>query len=503
MRRKEVALGIGGGVIIFLLWRGVNLLPLLFFAGLALLLLYGGQLRTGGKSFAVAGRDGGGQAAIAFEDIGGQDIAKQELRESLDFIMDRRRIRQLGIRPIKGILLSGPPGTGKTLLAKAAASYTNSAFVAASGSEFVEMYVGVGAQRVRQLFKQARSLAREQRQDSAVIFIDELEVLGGKRGQSNSNMEYDQTLNELLVQMDGMSGDDSVLCLVIAATNRLDCLDPALLRPGRFDRQVRVDLPDRLGRRSILALHTQNKPLAADVSLDELARDSFGFSGAHLESLTNEAAILALRQGAVEIGMEHFRSAIDKVILGEKLDRVPSPQERQRIVVHETGHALIGELTRPGSVAVITVTPRSNALGYVRQTEAEDCYLYTRARLEQNIGVALAGALAEEAVFGDRSTGAASDFQQAADLAKQIVMAGMSELGVVSPADLPQQVLHDTISDIIETVRVRTAALLAAQRPAFDRIAVSLSEAETLSGDAFRQLLQANASACAAVTAGE
>jgi ATP-dependent metalloprotease FtsH len=489
----EIALGIGSGLVLFLLWQGVNLLPVLFFGGLVLLVLYSGNLRTGGKSFAVVANKGDEQTLIDFSDIGGQEVAKQELRESLDFIMDSKRIQKLGIRPIKGILLSGPPGTGKTLLAKAAARYTNSSFVAASGSEFVEMYVGVGAQRVRQMFKQAHDLARQNKQGSAVVFIDEIEVLGGKRGQSNSNMEYDQTLNELLVQMDGMSADDEIRCLVIGATNRVDILDPAILRPGRFDRQVRVDLPDKTGRRSILGLHTRNKPLAAEVSLDEIAQDSFGFSGAHLESLANEAAILALREGCEAISMDHFRSAVDKVILGEKLDRVPTPEERHRVAVHETGHALIGELTRPGSVAVITVTPRNNALGYVRQTEADDCYLYTIDRLEQKIAVALAGALAEESVFGNRSTGASGDFKQAAETAKQIVFAGMSELGVISPDDLPQQKLHDTITGIIENVRIRTAALLAENRQPFARIIERLIEAESLSGDEFRQLMLSDA----------
>lgn len=493
MRHTEYVIGISAGLLLFLFWQGVNVLPVLFFIGLGLVLLYSGNLRTGGKSFAVVSNKQGEQAVINFDDIGGQEIAKQELRESLDFILDSKRIQKLGIRPIKGILMSGPPGTGKTLLAKAAAQYTNSAFVAASGSEFVEMYVGVGAQRVRQMFKQARNLARENKQASAVVFIDEIEVLGGKRGQSNSNMEYDQTLNELLVQMDGMSVDDEVRCLVIGATNRVDILDPAILRPGRFDRQVKVELPDKNGRRSILGLHTRNKPLSAEVSLDEIARDTFGFSGAHLESLANEAAILALRQGAEAIDMTHLRSALDKVILGEKLDRVPSSEERHRVAVHETGHALIGELTRPGSVAVITVTPRSNALGYVRQTQEVDCYLYTIDQLEQRIAVALAGALAEEYVFGNRSTGASGDFKLAADTAKQIVFAGMSELGVISPDDLPQQKLHDSITGIIETVRVRTAAVLAANQYSFNRIVQRLLAEESLSGEEFRQMMQVEA----------
>lgn len=493
MQHIGIVAGIGSGLVFFLLWQGMNIFPVLFFGGLLLLFWYSSSVRTGGKSFAVVADKNNEQALIGFADIGGQDVAKQELRESLDFIMDRERIQKLGIRPIKGILLSGPPGTGKTLLAKAAAQYTESAFVAASGSEFVEMYVGVGAQRVRQMFKQARDLARQNKQASAVVFIDEIEVLGGKRGQSNSNMEYDQTLNELLVQMDGLTVDDDIRCLVIGATNRVDILDPAILRPGRFDRQVRVDLPDKIGRRSIIGLHTKNKPLAPDVSLDVIAQDTFGFSGAHLESLANEAAILALREGSEVIGMEHFRSAVDKVILGEKLDRVPTAEERYRVAVHETGHALIGELTRPGSVAVITVTPRNNALGYVRQTDADDCYLYTVERLEQKIAVALAGALAEEAVFGNRSTGAAGDFKHAAETAKQIVFGGMSDLGVVSPDDLPQQKLHDAITGIIEKVRIRTAALLAQHHNPFKRIIDRLLVAESLSGEEFRALMRTEA----------
>lgn len=493
MQHIGIIAGIGVGLVVFFLWQGLNIFPVLFFGGLLLLLLYSSNLRTGGKSFAVVAGKNGEQKLIDFADIGGQDVAKQELRESLDFIMDRERIQKLGIRPIKGILLSGPPGTGKTLLAKAAAQYTHSAFVAASGSEFVEMYVGVGAQRVRQMFKQARDLARQNKQTSAVVFIDEIEVLGGKRGQSNSNMEYDQTLNELLVQMDGLSVDDDIRCLVIGATNRVDVLDPAILRPGRFDRQVRVDLPDKTGRRSIIELHTKNKPLAPDVSLDVIAQDTFGFSGAHLESLANEAAILALREGAELIRMDHLRSAVDKVILGEKLDRVPTAEERYRVAVHETGHALIAELTRPGSVAVITVTPRNNALGYVRQTDSDDCYLYTMDRLEQKIAVALAGALAEEAIFGNRSTGASGDFKHAAETAKQIVFGGMSDLGVVSPDDLPQPKLHDAITGIIEKVRISTAALLAKHREPFKRIIDRLLEAESLSGDEFRALMRSEA----------
>jgi cell division protease FtsH len=491
MRRLEIAVGITAGLIVFLAWRGTDLLPVFFFAGLigALAYLGNGRLSGGKKSFAVAGGSGG-EPAVLFDDIGGQEVAKNELREALEFIRDAEGIRRLGIRPLKGILLAGPPGTGKTLLAKAAARYTDSAFVAASGSEFVEMYVGVGAQRVRQLFKQARSLARRQGKASAIVFIDEIEVLGGKRGQNSGHLEYDQTLNELLVQMDGLATDDGeVRILLIAATNRADMLDPAILRPGRFDRQVRVDLPDKAGRRQIIGLHTRNKPLAADVDLDGIAAATFGFSGAHLESLANEAAILALRDGAKEVGEHHLRSAIDKVILGERLDRLPGPEEKRRIAVHEAGHAVAGETLQPGSVASVNVAARGKALGYVRHTEADDRYLHTADYIKGRIGVALAGAVAEEIVFGSRSTGAASDLEQAADLARQLVHGGMSDLGIISPVDLPKESLHRAVTGLLRDIEASTHGLLSKRLNALEATVDVLLDREAISGEEFRALL--------------
>jgi ATP-dependent metalloprotease FtsH len=483
---------VGSGVVVFLAWRGVDVLPILFFAGVIAVLAYFGNARSGGKtSFAVMGGGGGSQPSVVFDDIGGQEVAKNELREALEFICDLEGIRRLGIRPLKGILLSGPPGTGKTLLAKAAARFTGSAFVAASGSEFVEMYVGVGAQRVRKLFKQARDLARRQGTASAVIFIDEIEVLGGKRGQNAGHLEYDQTLNELLVQMDGLSTDDAVRILLIAATNRADMLDPALLRPGRFDRQVQVDLPDKAGRLQILVLHTRNKPLAADVDLEAVAADTFGFSGAHLESLVNEAAIAARRDGATEVGAHHLRGAIDKVILGEKLDRLPGADEKRRIAVHEAGHAVVGECLLPGSVASVNVTARGKALGYVRQTREDDLYLYTAAQLKAKIAVALAGAVSEDILLGSRSTGAGSDFQQAAALARQIVHGGMSDLGIVSPDDLPQGTLHMAVAALLRDIEAETHALLDSKREALARTVAVLLAREAIGGDEFRALLAA------------
>lgn len=484
----EFVTGIAAAIIIFLFLQGVEVLPVIFFAGIMAAFYYTAIKRTGSKSFAGVVKRSAGEPLISFDDIGGQDIAKGELCEALEFVKDFERIKTLGIRPLKGILLNGPPGTGKTLLAKAAAQFTESAFLSASGSEFVEMYVGVGAQRIRQLFKQASELARRNRKNSAVIFIDEIEVLGGKRGQNSGHLEYDQTLNELLVQMDGISEKAAIRILVIGATNRADILDPALLRPGRFDRQVKVDLPDKKGRLRILELHTRNKPLAADVVLADVANDTFGFSGAHLESVANEAAILAFREQATAITAQHLRSAVEKVIMGEKLDKVPTHAEKQRIAIHETGHALVSEWTQPGSVASVNVVPRGNALGYVRQTQQDDKYLYTVDNIKRRIAVAVAGAIAEEVFLGERSTGAASDFKQAVDLAKQIVFGGMSDLGIVSPEDVPKELLHGTISEIINSVECYVRKLLTDQQTIFNQIVDIVMAKECITGTELRTI---------------
>ncbi|NLP42586.1 MAG: AAA family ATPase [Veillonellaceae bacterium] len=491
MYTKEIAAGIVIALTAFLVWQGINILPFIFFAAFIGAILYFNNMRQGGKSFAAPHKETT-VSVVSLDDIGGQDVAKNELREALEFIKDVESIKRLGIRPLKGILLNGPPGTGKTLLAKAAAHYTDSVFLAASGSEFVEMYVGVGAKRIRQLFSQAKTIARKQGKQSAVIFIDEIEILGGKRGEANSHMEHEQTLNELLVQMDGLASDETVRLLIIAATNRPDMLDPALLRPGRFDRQVKVDLPDKKGRLQILALHTRNKPLAEDVCLEEIADATMGFSGAHLESLANEAAILALREDQHQILPHHLRSAIDKVIMGEKLDRLPSPEEKQRIAVHEIGHALLSEISKPGSVATINVASRSNALGYVRQTQENDIYLYTLDQLKKKIAVALAGAVAEELTLGNRSTGASNDFNQATELAKQIIQGGMSSLGIVSADSLPPELLHSTMSEILRDVENYVRSVLITQQETAAKILDILLDKESLTGDEFRNMLQIN-----------
>jgi len=489
MYLTELCIGIVAGLLLFMLWQGFEGILVFFVATLIITGIYFYYANVTKKSFAVNNKGLSASSLIQFDDIGGQEVAKQELREAIEFIKDSTRLSHLGIRPLKGVLLNGPPGTGKTLLAKAAAQFTDSVFLSASGSEFVEMYVGVGAQRVRQLFQSAKSIAKQQRKDSAILFIDELDILGGKRGQNAGNTEYDQTLNELLVQMDGLSFDDSVKILIIGATNRIDILDSALLRPGRFDRHVKVELPDKKGRLHILSLHTKNKPLAADVSLETLAANTFGFSGAHLESLTNEAAILALREEKVTITSKHFQSAIDKVIMGEKLDRRPNTLEKQRIAIHEAGHALVSEITRPGSVATINIASRSNALGYVRQTTLDDTYLYTLDVIKNKIAVALAGAIAEEINLGNRSTGASNDFKQAIDLAKEIIHNGMSTLGIISLEDLTKDLLHATITSIIKETEQYVYTILYNRQDTLQAAVALLLEKECLDGDEFRVLL--------------
>lgn len=492
----EIALGTALALMIFLASLGLDPTPILFAAAgfFAIRVLLDGKglpgIGLGKKRFAVADGDPKTQSGlprVCFEDIGGQETAKREFLEALDFVKNSERVRRFGIRPLKGILLSGPPGTGKTLLAKAAANYTGSVFVGASGSEFVEMYAGVGAQRVRELFRKARELARQQKKTSAVVFIDEIDVLGGKRGSNLSHQEYDQTLNQLLVEMDGLKVDDEVRVLLVAATNRADALDEALLRPGRFDRIVRVDLPDREGRLHILKIHTRNKPLASDVDLDAVARETFGFSGAHLESVCNEAAIIAMRQGRETIGPEHFREAIEKVLMGEKLDRRPSDAEKRRVAYHELGHALVSESVCPGSVSSVTVTPRGQALGYMRQSPMEDRYLYTKQELMDQIAVALGGAVAEETVFGERSTGSAGDFDHAVDLATRIVYAGLSHLGVVSRDNLPPDKLHEAIQAIIGEEEKRVRSLIGDFRGIMDELASELVVEEKITGDRLRQ----------------
>ncbi len=483
---KEWLIGVGIAVVVFIgLFMNVNILPLLFLVALCVGVWVMMDRRT---AVAGASREAPVRHQVSFDQIGGQEHAKRELREALDFLRYRDRIKSLGIRPLKGILLTGPPGTGKTLMAKAAATYTDSVFLAASGSEFVEMYVGVGAQRVRELFRKARQQAKKENKDSAIIFIDEIDVVGGRRGQ-HSHQEYDQTLNQLLTEMDGMSTTQSPLVLVMAATNRADILDSALLRPGRFDRQIQVDLPDKEGRLHILRIQTAGKPLRRDVSLEHIARETFGFSGAQLEALVNEAAIAALRAGEQQINQEMFRDSVDKVLMGERTGRRPTDDELQRVAVHELGHAIVSELMRPGTVSHITIAPRGNALGFVRQIPEADRYLYTLEQLQEQVNVALGGCLAEEHHYGNRSTGAQNDFVQASSLARTIVVCGLSRIGIVDEEHLPEAVLDTEVRFILAEQERITREILRPYREDIAEFAADIVRDESLDGSAFREWL--------------
>jgi len=480
----EIAVGIGIGFSIYLLIHGINILSVLIMLGLSYMML---QVLNRGNILNKPNRVMPGHHSITFDEIGGQEVAKNELLEALNFIKNFEKAKEMGIRPLKGILLTGAPGTGKTLMAKAATSYIDSVFISASGSEFIEMYAGVGAQRVRQLFQDAKNLAKKENKKHGVIFIDEIEVLAGTRGRNTGHLEYDQTLNQLLVEMDGMASSDDCDILVIAATNRPDILDPAITRPGRFDRIVKVDLPDKDGRLEILKLHTKGKPLSGDVNLEQIAKETFGFSGAHLESLCNEAAILALRKGLAEVSQTQFTEAIDKVILGEKLSRKPTDEERKRIAIHESGHALISEIFNPNSVSTVTITSRGQALGYMRQNPEDDFYLYTKEYLKTQIAVALAGAVAEEMLLGESSTGCSNDFEQASELAKQMVYSGMSELGIVDKSSLPNRILHEATSGILTEQKKVVEELVTERKPLLNIIVDYLMENEKIDGDLFRK----------------
>ncbi len=485
---KEVIIGGILALLVFLGLDGVDIWPIILLLGLGGAVYFSGILNRLGTR--TVRKVQVGQVNTSFQDIGGQNMAKNELKEALEFILKPDVISRLGIRPLKGILLTGPPGTGKTLLAKAAAHYTESVFLSASGSEFVEMYAGVGAQRVRQLFQEARTTARKESKSSAIIFIDEIEVMAGHRGSNQSHLEYDQTLNQLLVEMDGMPvHDDDVRILVMAATNRVDLLDQALMRPGRFDRLVRVDLPDREGRLSILQLHTRNKPLAIDADLDTIARETFGFSGAHLESVCNEAAILAMREEAESITTRHLRQAVDKVMLGERMDRRLRLDDIKRVAIHESGHALIGELVSPGSVSSVTIAPRGMALGFVRHAPDDDRLLQTVSELNADIQVLLGGSTAERFILGERSTGAANDFEKAWDIARQMVVSGISLLGVIHEEALSQDLLYQTIRDIITEQQDIVEGLITEYQEKLLKLADTLLENETLSGEQVRSLV--------------
>ncbi len=487
---KEILIGAVPAVIAFLFYMNVNMLPVLLIGAVLLCMLYftgmRGKMGLGGDRKIKAGRT---PVYLTFDDIGGQDRAKKELLEALDFLIRHEEIGRMGIRPLKGILLTGPPGTGKTLMAKAAAHYSKSVFVSASGSEFVEMYVGVGAGRVRELFREARGRAAKENKDSAIVFIDEIDVIGGQR-DGGQHREYDQTLNQLLTEMDGIHTSDAPRILVMAATNRKDTLDSALLRPGRFDRHIEVDLPDKKGRMHILGIHAKNKPLDPEVSLEKIAEESFQFSGAQLESLLNEAAIYAMRENAEQISQKHLSLAVDKVMLGEKTDRESTREEKERVALHELGHAIVAECVEPGSVSQVSLSPRGQALGFVRHNPRQDQYLYTKEYLENQIMIALGGATAEEMFYGGRSTGSRNDFEQAMQLVRTMIGSGLTRLGIVQLEMLRKEEWVEENGAILDELASRTRALLEPYRPVFTKSLAILTKEEVLSGDQFREILR-------------
>lgn len=423
---------------------------------------------------------------ITFEDVAGLDEVKEELIEVIDFIKKSDKYIKMGAKIPKGILFYGPPGTGKTLLASAVAGETKSAFFSASGSEFVEKYVGVGAKRIRTLFEKAK------KESPSVIFIDEIDAIGAKR-HLDSNNEKDQTLNQLLVELDGFNTDQTVV--VIGATNRLDLLDEALLRPGRFDRHMYIGNPNVRAREEILRVHTKNKPLSPDVDIQDLARKTHGMSGAHLSSIANEAAIIAVRQNESIITPQHFEQAIERVIAGLQVKN-PTILNREKEIVafHEAGHALIGKILRTDMVQKVSIIPRGQALGYVLHMPQEDRYIMTKEELCQKIMVMLGGRAAEELTFNHLSTGAKDDLKKVSDIAMQMVCEyGMSELGIISQEPgvtrgLSQEITRE-MNKIIDHCYQTTLEYLKAYRPALQKIAHTLLEKETLNCEELNELL--------------
>jgi cell division protease FtsH len=493
-------------------WK--NYMPMLVLTGLFILVFFLMLRRLGGAGSPMAfGRSRGKMYAqedigITFEDVAGIDEAVEELREVVEFLRQPERYQALGGRIPKGVLLVGPPGTGKTLLAKAIAGEAGVPFFSLSGSDFVEMFVGVGAARVRDMFQQAESKA------PCIIFIDELDALGKTRGSSivGGHDEREQTLNALLVEMDGFSSNSGVI--VLAATNRPETLDPALLRPGRFDRHVLVDRPDVLGREAILKVHVQNVKLAGAVNLKDIAGLTPGFVGADLSNLVNEAALLAARNGKDSVGMTEFNEGIERVTAGlEKRKRVIQPDEKQRVAYHEAGHALVAySLPNTDPVHKVSIIPRGlAALGYTMQRPEDDRYLMTQSELESRIQVLLAGTIAEEMTFADVSTGAQNDLERASDIARSMVMDyGMSRLGrvnyreserspfLIGGGDVGRARMHSeqTAREIDEEVRrivdesmEKVRKILDSRKASLEALSKRLIEREVIDGEELRQIV--------------
>jgi cell division protease FtsH len=493
-------------------WLGilVNLLPLIFFGAILLFMMRqaqgsNNQALSFGKSRARMFM--GNKPTITFQDVAGVEEAKQELQEVVEFLKYPEKFSALGARIPKGVLLVGPPGTGKTLLSRAVAGEAGVPFFSISGSEFVEMFVGVGASRVRDLFDQAK------RNAPCIVFVDEIDAVGRQRGAGlgGSHDEREQTLNQILVEMDGFDGNTNVI--VIAATNRPDVLDPALLRPGRFDRQVVLPAPDINGRRAILEVHAKGKPFDKQVELETLAKQTPGFSGADLANLINEGAILAARRNKKAIGMAELEEAIDRVIAGpERKSRVMSDREKELTAYHEGGHAVVGRfLDNHDPVHKITIIARGMMGGYTRFLPPEDRHYMTKSQFEDMLASALGGHAAETVVFGEMSTGAENDIEKATNIARKMVKEyGMSDrLGPVALGHKEELVflgreigeqknysekvaeaIDEEIRRLIDTAYARAVTIIQEQRGDLERLVRELLRRETLDAGDLERILK-------------
>ncbi len=482
----------------------LNALPFLLFIGVLFYFMRQMQAGGGGRGAMTFGRSrarlqGEDQVKITFADVAGVDEAKEEVKELVEFLRDPGKFQRLGGRIPRGVLMVGSPGTGKTLLAKAIAGEAKVPFFTISGSDFVEMFVGVGASRVRDMFEQAKKHA------PCIIFIDEIDAVGRHRGAGlgGGHDEREQTLNQLLVEMDGFEGNEGII--VIAATNRPDVLDPALLRPGRFDRQVVVNLPDVKGREQIVKVHMRKVPLADDVNPTQIARGTPGFSGADLANLVNEAALFAARENAKNVRMEHFEKAKDKILMGaERKSMVMSEQEKRNTAYHEAGHAIVGRLVPDHDpVYKVTIIPRGRALGLTMYLPEGDRYSYDKVNIESRLCSLYGGRVAEELIFGSEhvTTGASNDIERATKMARNMVTKwGLStEMGPIAYAEQDEEVFlgrsvtqtknvsDDTAAKIDEVVRSildrayqRTTELLAANLDKLHVMAAALLEYETI-----------------------
>jgi cell division protease FtsH len=484
------------------LWTGLLLgvLPFILLIGAFLLVM--NMVQGGGRGVMQFGKSKAKQVSkdeptVTFSDVAGADEAVEELQEIKEFLQDPARFQAIGARIPKGVLLYGPPGTGKTLLARAVAGEAGVPFFPISGSDFVEMFVGVGASRVRDLFEKAKGAA------PAIVFVDEIDAVGRHRGagMGGGHDEREQTLNQLLVEMDGFDARTGVI--LIAATNRPDILDPALLRPGRFDRQIVVDQPDLEGRKAILDVHAKGKPLADDVRLDVLARRTPGFTGADLANLMNEAALLTARRGERDISMHAMESAIDRVLAGpERKTRVMSDAEKRIIAYHEGGHTLVGHvLEGTDPIHKVSIVSRGRALGWTLALPTEDKYLKTRSELVDTMTMLLGGRTAEELVFGDPTTGASDDIERCTEIARNMVTSyGMShELGPQqlgskvgevfvgkehghepSYSDEVAGLIDAEVRGLVDHAHDRARFILTTHRATLDRLAAALIDKETL-----------------------